>query len=61
MTNIDGALESSNQEVHEASTAVETAMDSLVKLKDLPTADHVQVFEDIQQVLAETLSSVDDA
>lgn len=37
------------------------ALAELETLSDLPTADHVAVFESVQQSLADTLSAVDEA
>jgi hypothetical protein len=40
---------------------VEEALGRLEALPELPVTDHVQVFEGVQQRLAEILSNVDDA
>ncbi|HIV57070.1 MAG TPA: hypothetical protein H9902_03845 [Candidatus Stackebrandtia faecavium] len=50
-----------SRQVTEASDAVDAAVATLSKLDHMETVEHVHVYEEIQQVLAETLSSVDDA
>lgn len=39
----------------------EAAVGQLEQLAELPTAQHVEVFESVQQALSDTLSAVDEA
>lgn len=61
MTHEHPTPERMSRQVTEASDAVDAAVATLSKLDHMETVEHVHVYEEIQQVLAETLSSVDDA
>jgi hypothetical protein len=49
------------QDVEEAVARVGALVTDLDALTKLPTIEHVAVFEEVQQVLADTLSAVDEA
>ena len=50
-----------DQEVSDAVQRIETLVADLENLTNVATAQHVEVYESVQQVLSDTLSTVDEA